>query len=294
MSFARGDGLLARLRVLRNRIGMERLLARVIEAAEVAGLPHAQREFGGRARGIAHLLRIVRGLLGRDGLDVRAACVGCDLQHRVGGFELGLLETAAFDVRRERHRQQREHVRRERAAERQLAVAGTGAAEREARVRQPAGLDEVCFRQPQFCIRSLQPAVVQQRDLHRASSIDSGFASSSFVRLSTASRSASVLTTTASFPMRADAADDTASKPPSFENVVQPARKASTAAAAPILGDIAASSLRGASVLRMRGAVPRRLSHGLAAAPSRRGSVVSSRGLRRPDTAGSRRMRTSR
>lgn len=71
-----------------------------------------------------------------------------------------------------------------------------------------------------------------------ASSIDSGLASSSFVRVSTASRSASVLTTTASLPMRSDATDDTASKPPSFENVVQPARKASTAAAAPILGEI--------------------------------------------------------
>ena len=137
----------------------------MLEPAEVAGLAHALREFGRCACRIVHLLRVARRLLGRDRVHVCAARIGRDLQHRVGGFQLRLLEPAPFDARGKRQRQDAEHVRRERPADAQV-IARTRAAEAEAGIRQPPGLHQIGFRQAELRIRCLQPAMIQQRDLH--------------------------------------------------------------------------------------------------------------------------------
>ncbi|CAJ7226688.1 Uncharacterised protein [Burkholderia pseudomallei] len=161
-----GDRAQPRVRELRDRVRVERLLARVIEPAEVAGAPHPERELRAGVRRILHLLRVSRRLRGGDRLDVRAARVGRDLQHRVGGLELGLLEAPPLDLRRERQRQHAQDTHRERAADAQV-VARMRAAEREAGVRQPSRLHEIGLGQAELRIRSLQAAVVQQRDLNR-------------------------------------------------------------------------------------------------------------------------------
>ena len=112
-----------------------------------------------------NLLGVTCRLLCGYGIDVSAARVGCHLQHLVGDQQLGLLEVAPFDMRSHRQSQQAQERQRERAFDRQV-IAAARALKAEARIRQAAGLHECGFGQAKLRVRSLQPAVVQQCDLH--------------------------------------------------------------------------------------------------------------------------------
>jgi hypothetical protein len=80
---------------------------------------------------------------------------------------LRLLESLTGDLGAERQCRQRENIADDLSLDFQRAVAGN-ARDRECRIGRQAVADEIRFRKRQFIIRSLQAAIAEQCDLHRA------------------------------------------------------------------------------------------------------------------------------
>jgi hypothetical protein len=110
---------------------------------------HPRGELGGRLGGFANLVGKHRGLRGGHRDVISLACVGGQRHGLHGCLQLGLLETLAFDACAHRQGQERGEVERHAAVDFGFTTP-TYPAKTQARVRQPAGLHEVRFRDRQF------------------------------------------------------------------------------------------------------------------------------------------------
>ncbi|MEY9514634.1 hypothetical protein ABIF16_005365 [Bradyrhizobium elkanii] len=162
---ARTRRILPRAGEVGGDLGVEHLLAGLVELVHAAGLAELPGELRGRLRGCLRIRQQRDHLICRDGRDMAAPHLGGKPQGGERGLELRLAEALARDLGADRQGRERKDV----ADHLPLDLAGTvsgDAGDREGRVRRQAVGDVIGLRQRQLVVGGLQALVVQQRDLH--------------------------------------------------------------------------------------------------------------------------------
>ena len=154
-----------RRRQPRRRLGVEDLVAGLIELVHGPALAEPLGEFdGGLRRGLG-LLQKPHHLAAGDGLDIGAARFERGSQGCFDGAQLRLTEAIACNVGSRRQRGQRQDTGDDLGFEFKRAAA-RDAGNVEARIGGETGPNTRRFGDAEFVIRGLQFAIIQQRDLH--------------------------------------------------------------------------------------------------------------------------------
>jgi len=148
---------------LERSLRVKAALARLIERVPVAGLTHAPRELRSGLGRLFDLAPIVCGFAGGERHEV--GCAGARRHlHDLGGTAcLDRGEALLFDAVNIGRGEQREYAQSHRLLD-VVQPLSARAAHREARIRGPAGLNHIGFRNAKLGERGLERAVIEERD----------------------------------------------------------------------------------------------------------------------------------
>jgi hypothetical protein len=151
---------------IQRRVRVERLLARLLQLVEVAGLQHAPGQLRARFCGLHDLHAVAHRFLGRDRLHPGLARLRREREHVQRRRTLHLRVAARFDLTQQRQCEQAREIEVQPAFPLDLVPAAQ-AADAEAGVGQAARLHQIRLADAELEERRLQAAVVQERKLHR-------------------------------------------------------------------------------------------------------------------------------
>ena len=151
---------------MRGCIGVEALLARLIELAPVTGPGHPLRELRARLGRDLDLLHVSHRLLRRHRAKVGAPCLRGHIQNLRGNGEFRRLDAIALKPCRQWNGQQANELEREASLDFLLASA-LQVGKRKAWIAWPTRAYEISVGDAKLGVYRLEPAVVDQRNLNR-------------------------------------------------------------------------------------------------------------------------------